>query len=168
MCIIFLKTMICKKNYTQKPGGKEENMRKINGILVLSLITFLSVNMNPASATENTSNSYELSGQSCTVSDNKICLGEDLVKELLKQAIYTAGTKALNMYMNSGTPTQYVPTTPVYTPAFYTPPVAAPVTVPVTTTPTVTITPVSTTTTTANTTTTAAPNQQGDVIIISQ
>ena len=103
-------------------------MNKTNGILILILTAFLSGNMNRVSAIENTGNSYEISGQTCGISDNRLCFGEDLAKELLKQAIYAAGTKVLNKYApTTAVPGQYMPgavAAPAYgTPAAYTSPV---------------------------------------------
>ncbi|MEI8388355.1 MAG: hypothetical protein WCG23_00580 [bacterium] len=100
-----------------------------------------------AFAIENTTIPDKFSGQSCGLSDNRLCdaVTNILVKELLKQTVYTVGTQVLNKYMNTTVTIPVTTTTPVvYTPA------AAPVTTPapVVYTPAASPAPLSTTTTT--------------------
>ena len=102
-----------------------------------------------AFAIENTTIPDKFSGQSCGLSDNRLCddVTNALVKELLKQTVYTVGTKVLNKYMNTTVTTAapVVYTTPA--PVIYTP-------APAVYTPAVSPAPVSTTTPTA------APQEQ--------
>ena len=77
-----------------------------------------------AFAIENTTIPDKFSGQSCGLSDNRLCddVTNALVKELLKQTVYTVGTKVLNKYMNTtvttAAPVVYTTPAPViYTPA---------------------------------------------------
>lgn len=95
---------------------------------------------NAAYANENTTISYNLSGQSCLASDNRICdaVTNELMKELIKQTVYTVGSQVLNKLNQTNTAVPVQATTPV--PVYYTPAPAAATTttVPVTTTTTTT------------------------------
>lgn len=92
-------------------------------ILFLGLVILMSG--SAVLAVENTTMSNQFSGQSCGISDSRLCdaLTNELLKDLMKQTVYTVGTKVLNKYANSNgivipTTAQYPSTyVPVATPA---------------------------------------------------
>ena len=115
-------------------------------ILLLGFAVFMSG--STAFAVENTTLSGNFSEQSCGLSDNRLCnaVSNELIKELLKQTVYTVGTQVLNKYMNSNTTTPVaVPAPVVYTttpaPVVYAATPAPVVSAPVNTVTTVTTAP---------------------------
>jgi hypothetical protein len=109
---IFIKTKtIC--------GGK---MRKRVRVLALSLAVFLSGGM--AFGYTNTTNYKEISMPACNETNTKICVADELMKEMLKETIYAVGTKVLNKYIN--TPSTPKTTTTTTTPATTTTTTTAP------------------------------------------
>ena len=115
-------------------------------ILLVGFVVLMSG--STAFAIENTTMSDNFSAQGCGLSDNRLCdaVTNTLIKELLKQTVYTVGTQVLNKYVNPAVTSPVITTAPVV----YTP-VATPVTTPapVVYTPVVSPAPVSVTTTTA-------------------
>jgi len=81
-------------------------------------------------ATENAVMSNNFLGQSCGLSDNRLCdaLTNELLKDLLKKTVYTVGTEALNKYMNKGASASTITSTPfVAAPVIYAPAATVPV-----------------------------------------
>ncbi|GEM_PF-5397124 len=114
-------------------------MKRKAGILILGFGFAALMSGSACFALGNNTNSYEFSEQSCGVSDNRICdaMTNDLMKELIKQTVYTVGTQMLNKLNQANTttavPVYYSPAQPVTTtPTYYTP---APVTTATTTVP---------------------------------